>query len=92
MTFTQKDLLHCTNLIAALKKAKIEMDGMEILAMASALQWIGGLHSTIKDQVEKGQVLSKAFTSAPPVPVQSPVVEEQTVAVSEEKPKKRGKK
>ena len=52
MKFDKRDLSQCNNLILALKKAKFELDGMEVLAFADMMKWVNYLHHNISQEAE----------------------------------------
>jgi len=52
MQFTKQDLVQCQNLIKALKKGAFTLEGMEVLALAQAMQWLGKLEGVIAVSVE----------------------------------------
>lgn len=80
MKFTPADLSHATNLITALKKAKFELEGLEVLALAEVMRWVGGLHKTIKEELEPPKPVGAAV-----VPTPAPVIEEPVAEVQPEK-------
>lgn len=51
--FDKKDQVQCENLIKVLKKAKYELDGMEVLALAKVLEWVGKLSVTIDEDIKR---------------------------------------
>lgn len=73
MKFTDADLAQLTNAITAMKKAKFELDGMEVLAFAETLRWMGGLHRQMKDQIEE----DKRPKAPQVISVPTPVIQEQ---------------
>lgn len=57
--YTKHDLIQSENLILALKKAKYELDGMEILAFAETMKWVGRLNAAIKEDLAHQEELAK---------------------------------
>ena len=56
MDFTKVDLVHAENLIRALKKAKFDLDGMEVLAFAELFKWVNKLFYGIQKEVQEKEV------------------------------------
>lgn len=50
--FEKRDVAQCENLIKAIKKAKFELDGMEVLAFAEVMRWVNGLYNKIQAEVQ----------------------------------------
>jgi len=50
--FEKRDVVQCENLIKAIKKAKFELDGMEVLAFADVMRWVNGLYNKIQAEVQ----------------------------------------
>jgi len=50
MKWTPYDKNQVTNLVIALKKAKFEMTGMEIVAFADVFKWVSSLHDHIEQE------------------------------------------
>jgi len=46
--FEKRDVVQCENLIRALKKAKFDLDGMEVLAFAEVMRWVNALYNRIQ--------------------------------------------
>lgn len=68
MSFTEKDITQCKNVIVALGKASFEkLSAQEVLALAQAFDWIGGLPKRIDDFVKN--------PPPPPFPVSAPSTE-----------------
>lgn len=78
--FDKRDLAHCDNLIRAIKKAKFELDGMEVLAFAEVMKWVNGLYGQIKADLEE-QAAPKPPVAAIAKEMVSPVVEAPIPAV-----------
>lgn len=57
--FTQKDSVHVKNLQRLLAKAKIELEGQEILAAADVLLWVGQLNNRIDQELQRQTNISK---------------------------------
>lgn len=73
MKFEKKDLLHCNNLVMALKKAEYKLDGMEILAFAEMMKWVNYLHKTMTAELS----VPEPVTAPEPVQAQ-PAPQEPT--------------
>lgn len=75
MEFTKQDLTQCENLIRALKKGQFTLDGVEVLAMAQAIGWIGQLQAVIKASIEappmKMQEVKDPVTLPPAAPIKA---------------------
>lgn len=69
MPFNSQDLTHVENLLRALKKAKYELEGLEVLAMAETMRWVSSkLVPEIKVQIQKDMAKSElagAIAKAP---------------------------
>lgn len=74
--FDKKDAVNCENLIKAIKKAKFELDGMEVLAMAEVFKWVGSLHARIQHEVSEAEKPKPLAVKQEQVPV---VTEPETV-------------
>jgi hypothetical protein len=59
MKFEKGDLTHCQNLVRALTKAKFEVEGLEVLALADVYKWVSNLQRTIEQEL-----------AAPPIKVE----------------------
>lgn len=57
--FTPKDAVHIKNLQRLLNKAKIELEGQEILAAADVLLWVGQLSNRIAESIQHQEMQSK---------------------------------
>lgn len=57
--FDKKDLVHVKNLQRLLSKAKMELEGQEILAAADVLQWVGRLGQKIDADVQTQEAQAK---------------------------------
>lgn len=53
MEFTKQDQNHCDNLIKALRKGTFNLEGLEVLALADAMRWLGKLQAIITAPPEK---------------------------------------
>lgn len=74
MEFTKQDLLQAENLIKAINKGSFTLEGVEVLAMAQAMKWLGQLQAVIKMSLEPPQVAQPKEVKdpiTPPVPVQA---------------------
>lgn len=75
MEFTKQDLTQCENLIKALKKGSFTLEGMEVLALAQAMSWIGQLQAIMKAQIEappmKIEQVKEPVTSSPAAPMKT---------------------
>lgn len=69
--WSQQDLNQIQNILIALRKAKYEVQGDEILAFGQAVRWISMLHDEVKNELNKlpskTELVAKA-TSVPQVP------------------------
>ena len=76
MSYTRKDLVQAKNLFSFLKKAKIELEGLEILAAADVFKWLANLTVQIETDVIEAEnpkpVLESMLAAAT-------VVEEQVI-------------
>ena len=79
MEYTKQDLVQCDNLIKALRKGTFTLEGMEVLALAQAMQWLSKLQAVIAISLEpKPQMAPKEVTSpvqeasSPPKPQRAP--------------------
>ena len=69
MKWTQYYKNQAVNLIVALKKAKFEMTGMEVVAFADVFRWVSGLHDYIEKELAPKPPIEVMNTSVtPPVP------------------------
>lgn len=59
MKFEKGDLVHCKNLVTALKKAKFEVEGLEVLALSDVYKWVSNLQQNIEQEL-----------TAPPIKVE----------------------
>jgi len=76
MEFTKQDLVQCENLIKALKKGTFQLEGVEVLALAQAMTWLGKLQAVLAANAEPKpqQSVPKDVTSpVQETPVQSKV-------------------
>lgn len=76
MPYTRKDLVHAKNLFSFLKKAKIELEGLEILAAADVFKWLAALTTDIESDIREAETPPPALTSilaAAPV-IEAPVI------------------
>lgn len=93
MKWTQYDKNQAVNLIVALKKAKFEMTGMEVVAFADVFRWVSGLHDYIEKELAPKppiEVMTGSVTPAPQPPQaapppEPPPVEEPTKSKSKKK-------
>jgi hypothetical protein len=60
MKFNKNDLIHSRNLIKALGKGKWELEGLEILAFADMMKWIGNLQKNIETDLTSEEAAEKA--------------------------------
>lgn len=62
--WTQSDLNQAHNILVALKKAKYEVQGEEILAFGQAVRWISMLHDEIEASLKPNpvEILAKTQT------------------------------
>lgn len=51
--FDKKDQAQCINLVKILKKAKYELDGMEVLALSKVFEWVGELSVRIEEDIKR---------------------------------------
>jgi hypothetical protein len=70
--FTQQDLNNAKNLARLMNKAKIELEGLEILAASDVIKWIGKLIKDIEQNIASQQAVSSI---KPDTVVSSPVKE-----------------
>jgi hypothetical protein len=73
MQFTKQDKLHLDNLVRILSKAKIELEGVEVLAAADAMRWLASLQLAVNSELEK-QKPQPAIK-----PVEPPIKQEKAV-------------
>jgi hypothetical protein len=74
--WTPYDKNQVTNLIIALKKAKFEMTGMEVVAFADVFKWVSFLHDHIEESLKPSPPLSPAAVSEPKTLEAKPASEE----------------
>lgn len=82
MEFTKQDLVQCDNLIKALKKGTFQLEGIEVLALAQAMQWLGKMQAVIAASTEPKPAAPPMIpkevaspiqeASAPPKPQRAP--------------------
>jgi hypothetical protein len=70
MQFVRSDLNHVDNLVKTLKRAKLEVEGLEVLALADMIKWVAKLASDIKSELEQAE--------NEPVPVEAPKTQAPT--------------
>ena len=85
MQFDKRDLAHCENLIKAVKKAKFELDGMEVLALSDVFKWLSGLYSRIQKEATPQEVKPQITA---PKEMTSPIAEAPKPLKETKKPKK----
>jgi hypothetical protein len=82
MKITKQDLAPSRNMLKALGKGKWELDGIEILAFASMMQWFAALQKKIEEEVALEEARAKAEAVEKeklasgvlePKPVESPI-------------------
>jgi hypothetical protein len=78
--FDRRDLIQCENLIKALKKAKFDLDGMEVLAFAEVMRWVNGIYNRIQADVVPAES-PKPTGVASMKEVKSPIEEAPKTAV-----------
>jgi hypothetical protein len=49
---TESDKIACDNLIKLLRKVKVELEGMEILATAQVYDWVGKISKDISEDLK----------------------------------------
>lgn len=59
--FDIKDRVHLKNLQKILSKAKIELDGAEILAAADVIRWVGILEQKIEKSIKDNEITQLAL-------------------------------
>jgi hypothetical protein len=84
MNWTQYDKGQVTNLVIALKKAKFEMTGMEVVAFADVFKWVSALH----DHIEQ-TLTPKPFIPNPANITPAPIPPTAELPKEEKKSKKR---
>lgn len=52
MEVNKTDLTRCQTALAALKRGKYELDGVELMAVAQAITWLSTLHDKMKTEIE----------------------------------------
>lgn len=52
MQFSKQDQNHAENLVKILKRVRLEVEGLEVLALADTIKWVGQLATNIKTEVE----------------------------------------
>ena len=57
--FDKRDQTHVTNLIKLLNKAKMELEGQEILAAGDVLRWVGMLSQKIQEDIKHQEEQAK---------------------------------
>jgi len=67
MEFTNKDVSQIQNLITAFKRAKMELEGVEVIAMAEAYRWLSNLLKTA--EAEAAAPATQAVPATAPEPV-----------------------
>lgn len=69
--WSQQDLNQIQNILIALRKAKYEVQGEEILAFGQAVRWISMLHDEVKVSLQssKTEVIAKMTSPPAPAPV-----------------------
>ena len=73
MKWTQYDKNQVTNLVIALKKAKFELTGMEVVAFADVFRWVNSLHEYIEKSLEPAPIVANPvvpLSSEPQPPVE----------------------
>ena len=50
--FDKKDMVHLKNLQRIIAKAKVELDGAEILAAADVIRWVGLLEKKVEESIK----------------------------------------
>ena len=70
LTFTKQDKSLLDNLIRMLGRAKLELEGVEILVAADSMRWLSRLQKQVEDEVKRPeiQVMPEA-----PIKVETPV-------------------
>ena len=86
MKFDKSDLNQLDNLLKALKEGKFDLKGVEVLLVASALNWTVQLYNKMKAEVE-----APAFSIKPEVPPPLQEAPAEVAPASMAIPKKRGK-
>jgi len=66
--FNKQDKVMAENLARALKKGKFELEGMEVLALAQSMEWVGQLIRKIEQDLQPIPAPSQ-----PVAPVEEPV-------------------
>lgn len=86
MNFTKQDLAQVENLVRLLKKAKFELEGLEVLAAADMFRWVSKLATEVPQDIKKQEEEAKFLEAAedakmwpspvitPSTPVPPPVV------------------
>lgn len=62
MTFTKNDQVQIENLVRAMKKAKFELEGLEVLALADVFKWVNALHTNINEELRPKPVIPQPVT------------------------------
>ena len=85
MKFEKKDLIQAENVAKALRKAKYDVNGDEVLALSQMFNWVGGLIIEIKKELEEQ---SPAKQIGQPSGLLKPKSEEEIKKEQEEKKRK----
>lgn len=67
MHFTKTDLSRCEGLLKALKRAKFDLEGEEVLAMGQTIVWASQLYSKMKEELD-----SPPLSVTDPEPIKAP--------------------
>jgi hypothetical protein len=90
MKFDKNDLTQADNLIKALRKGKFELEGMEVLALAQAMGWLGRFAENIRQDLSKPAIEVKPEKTPIQEPPASPAEVSSPTSMKKDE-KKRGK-
>lgn len=68
--FNQQDLNQIKNILIALRKAKYEVQGEEILAFGQAVRWISGFHDEVEKELKAPPSVVETVAKATTLPVE----------------------
>jgi hypothetical protein len=73
--FTSQDFTQANNLAKMLSKAKMELEGTEVLAAAEVMRWVGKLLKDIEQNLNAQKTLQAVSKANADTAVSSPVKE-----------------
>ena len=69
--FSKYDKVQCNNLIIALRKAKFDLDGQEVIAFSEVLKWVNSIYNEIEVDMQE-EIKPPMKVKADKQPLQEP--------------------